>query len=1591
MADGTKQYVVEYVVAADISQASAQLTQLTSMMSAFQNNYGASIRQTSTAADRILKSAKTIGKNLGKQLDMSGPIAQMQAFQTQLVRTFAEAHKTIGSMFAGDLKSMQRNIDNLNNGMFMSGRAMDTVKNGAKSSASEIRKLNQDVKNAQSSLTSMSNLYQRFANAKVGTGNKAKLSAAALKTFTDDERKAISKFTNDKTWMTAYGDRLNKAVETFKQNVTSATGILGTKKAALEKALSDNKAKYGVAQSASVAASPLLMSAEDMDKKVAATRKMVRSMSKIIADQKGKPRTINYTVNLRIEDATAKLQLLNEKLAELQAKANISVRVKGAGAAKTFKGYISDIQSGITGLKTSLNEVATGSFLQTGKKGKGAGIQTKLSFDKNAILKQISGLKGAQIPVMLKPSLGANAKEKEKVVQQITKGIPKIQLRLDASAARATLNRFINSINRVRNQVINLTATAGATFTSGRVSAGGTTTTQGAAQTTGTTSTQPTAGRTPPRARRGMQGTRKQMMRSSAYPLVGNTSFGVQTPAFVSMAKGMVGMMGIGAAFGLIGDAMSQAVDYQNTMMSVKAILEANKRYTGYTPENFRAMEKNIRQVGMDTKFTAPEVAGAARFMAMAGLSVDQINRSIRPIADVALIGDNDLETTADKITNIQTAFKLGKDAQSMRRLADHLTTTFTRFNTDMMMTAEAMQYAAPVASAAGLGIEDTLAMIGVMGNAGIQSSMAGTTLRMAMQNIIKPNKRQKELWDKLGISRYNADKSPRNIVEVLTELRSKASDAQLMEIVSNLFRTTSMAGTVQIIRNLDLLNSARQDMLLNRDAGLSSRLSAEKQNTVKGLWAQVTSAFTEDNVVMFEKFQGKLKDMLISIRDYLRTPQAVQNLENVMELVKTMGGAFGTVAKIWMDVYNTFPGAVRAFMVIQFALSQIGMLLNPFIGLFRVLRNAGTFLGVSGAAGVAGATGAAGKLAGFASGAVASRYIGRYGLGAFTGRTFGNAFTAARSAGALSFSGVASAGLSGLGTIIGSIFSPIGISLMTIAGTTLAIKKIMSDRDKVDKAQEKTRKAMQPKLYELSKNGFDKRYFDTFESSVRQNIPGYIGPSSLSIKDRLAGITSRRPVRKIAVPTLRALEASGLLTTDFGWTTSADTKRSAFWNTYINPIKNDSILGGILKPHLGLLDEDNSETYRKVSAISSIIREGGTSDRVSKVRQQILSLLSSAAFSKDPNAMKNAMSKARGLISNFEQIGLQTATMDAGNASFDQMANSSPMRFKQYWDAGLAVLNDLVNNPENKYVRQLMAIKEHAGLGNMGLDAWFKNMDDILSSVGINIDGTIHSLDFKNGVPQFDKLSDKLRELGVAFNGSLNARIMMLQDISNSLNNIPGMSDIIDKIQSTIDQLNTIKNLGFNEFMKQYYNIDVEGYLRDAVGDKFHKIEMTPDQAGAPVPYKPVPLKAGQGKLFEWGSDEKAAPWISPVDKVSEMKQKMDKATKIDNPSSKMNEITDPNKKNGGNHVPKPGEYTTDQSGYANNYQRSAARPTQVNFSIQNLINFDKTEFKTMDQQEVARNLEFVVSQAAAQLAATAASQLSALGSANGDTQEMG
>ena len=402
----------------------------------------------------------------------------------------------------------------------------------------------------------------------------------------------------------------------------------------------------------------------------------------------------------------------------------------------------------------------------------------------------------------------------------------------------------------------------------------------------------------------------RQSARSLRHNVLGLTNIDTGGVGAFDMLKGMGIAYGISGLGTLVSSTVKEATEYNNIMQTARNILMSHDNDPNFDGR-FKGMEHIIRQVGIETKFTAPEVADAAKFLAMAGFNIDDINKSIRPIADIALVGDTDLGETADVVTNIMTGYGISPD--KVREAANVMTMTFTKSNTTLMEMAEAYKYAGSLLSLNGTSFEEATAALGVLGDAGIKGSQAGTTMRTIALNIAKPTKAQAQAWEDLGINRYNQDGSLRNLVDIFKDLHEK--DLGLDQL-GKLFHKTAASGGAALAAHVDKWNEIIELNFMSD--GMVGKLADAKKNTIQGLWKQVTSAFTEAGMQAFEELEGPIRNILNTAIDWLKSPEAVNVIKSVAKDIWNLMKTIGDLTKTIFELYQTFKPAVLFWIKAQ-------------------------------------------------------------------------------------------------------------------------------------------------------------------------------------------------------------------------------------------------------------------------------------------------------------------------------------------------------------------------------------------------------------------------------------------------------------------------------------------------------------------------------------------------------------------------------------------------------------------------------------------------------------------------------------------------
>lgn len=274
--------------------------------------------------------------------------------------------------------------------------------------------------------------------------------------------------------------------------------------------------------------------------------------------------------------------------------------------------------------------------------------------------------------------------------------------------------------------------------------------------------------------------------------------------------------------------ALKTSSDFEAGMSEVKAI-------SGVTGESFTQLENKAIQMGAKTKFSASESAQAMKYMAMAGWDAKEMMSGISGVMDLAAASGEDLATTSDIVTDALTAF--GLQANDSAHFADILARASSRSNTNVGLMGETFKYVAPVAGALGYSAEDCAVAIGLMANAGIKGSRAGTALRSMLTRLAKPTDDVATAMDKYSISLTDAEGNMKPMSTLLSDLRdrfSTLSEAEKAQLAATLAGQEGMSGLLAIVNasNSDFNNLTNS---INNCDGAASEMAKTMQDNLKG------------------------------------------------------------------------------------------------------------------------------------------------------------------------------------------------------------------------------------------------------------------------------------------------------------------------------------------------------------------------------------------------------------------------------------------------------------------------------------------------------------------------------------------------------------------------------------------------------------------------------------------------------------------------------------------------------------------------------------------------------------------------------------
>lgn len=395
-------------------------------------------------------------------------------------------------------------------------------------------------------------------------------------------------------------------------------------------------------------------------------------------------------------------------------------------------------------------------------------------------------------------------------------------------------------------------------------------------------------------------------------------------------------MMGVTTVIGGVGvAAVKTAADFDSAMSQVAAV-------SGATGKDFDALRNKAREMGAKTKFSATEAAEAMNYMAMAGWKTEDMLSGIEGIMNLAAASGEDLATTSDIVTDALTAF--GLSAKDSGHFADILAAASSNANTNVSMMGETFKYCAPIAGALGFSAEDTAEAIGLMANAGIKSSQAGTALRTIMNNLAGDVKISGKAIGDVTIATTNADGSMRDLSDILADCRSafgNLTESEKAQAAESLVGKNAMSGFLALMNagegDIDKLSSA-----IDNCDGSAEKMAMTMQDNLAG---QITI------------LKSQLQELAISFGDILMPAirSIVSKLQGFVDKLNGMDeGTKRTIATIALLVASIGP----LLIIIGTAISKIGVAMQGFVKLANGISK--LKVAVQGGAGVLGKLGAA-------------------------------------------------------------------------------------------------------------------------------------------------------------------------------------------------------------------------------------------------------------------------------------------------------------------------------------------------------------------------------------------------------------------------------------------------------------------------------------------------------------------------------------------------------------------------------------------------------------------------------------------------------
>lgn len=373
------------------------------------------------------------------------------------------------------------------------------------------------------------------------------------------------------------------------------------------------------------------------------------------------------------------------------------------------------------------------------------------------------------------------------------------------------------------------------------------------------------------------------------------------------------------AAFGTY--AATAGKTFEKSMSNVMATMGITKDTIQDGQNSYELLSATAKKMGETTKFSASEAGDALNYLALAGYDAKKACEALPAVLNLAQAGDMDLARTSDLATDAMSALGIEATNENLTHFGDVLAKTASSSNTSVAQLGEAMLVCGGQTRLAGMSLEQTATVLGILADNGIKSAEGGTALRNLLKNIYTPTSQASKAMEALGIQTSDADGNLRDVQDILLDTMSaleKLSEADKMTAMSDIFDVRTIAAASAALNN----SSERYDELYAKimDCNGAMEQMAETQNdNLEGDIYGLKSAFEAVGISVYEGMTLSLRKSVQLGTTYLRQLNDAFKKNGFDGLAEALGDKLGdAITKISAkipDFINIGSDIVKSFM----------------------------------------------------------------------------------------------------------------------------------------------------------------------------------------------------------------------------------------------------------------------------------------------------------------------------------------------------------------------------------------------------------------------------------------------------------------------------------------------------------------------------------------------------------------------------------------------------------------------------------------------------------------------------------------------------